>query len=190
MTDKLEALSQPVRIRHDWNSATMAHCGKCDQWEMTIADAEGVQTCASCYDAEWLSEWQGYAEALEQRAVSLLAALEEKDMALKHSKQTQLTLAENLATLDDALKAQVSRAEAAEQREDRYRQRWVDSVADLDVAGKRIAELEQRLQQPIKLRKCDIGIACEFISEHVVVSLAAVMVEAATAGFKVEVEGE
>lgn len=53
-----------------------------------------------------------------------------------------------------------------------------------------IKELEQRLQQPIKLRKCDIGIACEFISEHVVVSLAAVMVEAATAGFKVEVEGE
>ncbi|WP_260513612.1 hypothetical protein [Serratia fonticola] len=36
----------------------------------------------------------------------------------------------------------------AEQREDRYRQRWVDAVADLDVAGKRNAELEQRLQQP------------------------------------------
>ncbi|UAN52182.1 hypothetical protein KGP26_03620 [Serratia sp. JSRIV002] len=54
----------------------------------------------------------------------------------------------------------------------------------------RAVAAEQRLQQPIKLRKCDIGIACEFISEHVVVSLAAVMVEAATAGFKVEVEGE
>ncbi|WP_447888497.1 hypothetical protein [Serratia fonticola] len=59
-------------------------------------------------------------------------------------------------------------------------------IASVDM----VAELERRLQQPIKLRKCDIGIACEFISEHVVVSLAAVMVEAATAGFKAEVEGE
>lgn len=30
-----------------------------------------------------------------------------------------------------------------EQREDRYRQRWVDAVADLDAAGKRNAELER-----------------------------------------------
>ncbi|MEX2986865.1 hypothetical protein [Serratia fonticola] len=56
--------------------------------------------------------------------------------------------------------------------------------------GIRNAELEQRLQQPIKLPKREIGMACEFVSDHIVVSLAAVLAEAATAGFNAEVEGE
>lgn len=61
MDNKPSELSKPVRIHRDWNRASMCHCGKCDRWEMTIADSDDVQTCASCYDAEWLSEWQDYA---------------------------------------------------------------------------------------------------------------------------------
>ncbi|MEX2990373.1 hypothetical protein [Serratia fonticola] len=49
---------------------------------------------------------------------------------------------------------------------------------------------EQRLQQPIKLPKSGIGMACKFVGDHIVVSLAAVLVETAMAGFKAEVEGE
>ncbi|BEN67473.1 hypothetical protein [Serratia marcescens] len=71
MDNKLSELSKPVRTHRDWNRASMCHCGKCDRWEMTIADADGVQTCASCYDAEWLSEWQDYAEAAEKRIAEL-----------------------------------------------------------------------------------------------------------------------
>ncbi|ALX94834.1 hypothetical protein AV650_15305 [Serratia fonticola] len=58
------------------------------------------------------------------------------------------------------------------------------------VTGEKVAELEQRLQQPIKLPKREIGMACEFVSDHIVVSLAALLAEAETAGFKAEVEGE
>ena len=72
-TEKLSELSKPMRIHRDWNSASMCHCGKCDRWEMTIADDDGVQTCASCYDAEWLSEWQDYAEAADKRIAELEA---------------------------------------------------------------------------------------------------------------------
>ncbi len=75
MDNKLSELSKPVRIHRDWNRASMCHCGKCDRWEMTIADADGVQTCASCYDAEWLSEWQDYAEAADKRIAELEANL-------------------------------------------------------------------------------------------------------------------
>lgn len=71
--DKMSELSKPVRIHRDWNSASMCHCGKCDRWEMTIADADGVKTCASCYDAEWLSEWQDYAEEADKRIAELEA---------------------------------------------------------------------------------------------------------------------
>ncbi|EMG3684460.1 hypothetical protein V4251_001839 [Serratia marcescens] len=71
MDNKLSELSKPVRIHRDWNRASMCHCGKCDRWKMTIADADGVQTCASCYDAEWLSEWQNYAEAADKRIAEL-----------------------------------------------------------------------------------------------------------------------
>ncbi|HEJ7916129.1 TPA: hypothetical protein SMI20_000445 [Serratia marcescens] len=74
-TEKLSELSKPVRIHRDWNRASMCHCGKCDRWKMTIADADGVQTCASCYDAEWLSEWQNYAEAADKRIAELEAKL-------------------------------------------------------------------------------------------------------------------
>ncbi|OIX96271.1 hypothetical protein BFS14_02055 [Serratia fonticola] len=102
------------------------------------------------------------ADKASQAIGELLAALEEKDQKINSWR--------NLA-----------KQNIAEREKD---------IAALDVARQRNADLQQRLQQPIKLRKCDIGIACEFISEHVVVSLAAVMVEAATAGFKVEVEGE
>lgn len=53
-----------------------------------------------------------------------------------------------------------------------------------------VLELEQRLQQPIKLSKREIGMGCEFVSDHIVVSLAAVLAEVATAGFHINVEGE
>lgn len=71
MDNKLRELSKPVRIHNDWNRASMSHCGRCDEWEMTIADSDGTQTCASCYDAEVLSEWQNYAEAAEKRIADL-----------------------------------------------------------------------------------------------------------------------
>lgn len=102
MDNKLSELSKPMRIHRDWNSASMCHCGKCDRWEMTIADADGVQTCASCYEAEWLSEWQNYAEAAEKR----IAELEAK---LYDSRGTTLLVR-------DAWQEDKARADAAEKR--------------------------------------------------------------------------
>ncbi|MGQ5801044.1 small VCP/p97-interacting protein, partial [Serratia sp. IR-2025] len=88
--DKFSELSRPVRIHRDWNRASMCHCGKCDRWEMTIADADGVQTCASCYDAEWLSEWQNYAEAAEKRITELEAEGKVwESAALKHLERAE-----------------------------------------------------------------------------------------------------
>ncbi|MDU5878081.1 MAG: hypothetical protein E6Z37_13165 [Serratia marcescens] len=83
MDNKLSELSKPVRIHRDWNRASMCHCGKCDRWKMTIADADGVQTCASCYDAEWLSEWQNYAEAAEKRIAELEAIRSDASQVFK-----------------------------------------------------------------------------------------------------------
>lgn len=47
------------------------------------------------------------------------------------------------AASPDVVLSLLTELKEAEQREDRYRQRWVDAVADLDVAGKRNAELER-----------------------------------------------
>ncbi|WMT13388.1 hypothetical protein [Serratia fonticola] len=90
----------------------------------------------------------------------LLAALEEKDKRIKELEGD--VRFERLRLNETEIAALINRADSA----------------------------EQRLQQPIKLPKIEIGMACEFVSDHIVVSLAAVLAEAATAGFKAEVEGE
>lgn len=114
--------------------------------------------------------------------LSLLAALEEKDQAFSAERSAKV------AAWNEA-KEQCLRADAAEKRETHLK-------ADAAVLAQRNkelaehnAELEQRLQQPIKLPKREIGVACEFVSDHIVVSLAAVLVEAATSGFKAEIQG-
>lgn len=113
MNKKLSELSKPVRIHHDWNRASMSHCGRCDQWEMTIADGDGTQTCASCYDAEVLSEWQNYAEETEQHATALLAKLEVKDKLIigleRHVKDIEATL---IAATDEISDLEKERDEA------------------------------------------------------------------------------
>ncbi|QIC87546.1 hypothetical protein F0336_14290 [Serratia liquefaciens] len=128
--NNLSELSKPVRIHHDWNRASMRHCGKCDQWEMTVADADGIQTCASCYDAEWLSEWQNYAEAAEQRVSALLADNEAKDkriLELERANQSQ----------DDHINQQQDR---------------IDSLENTNAGlGRWLAAAEKRLATPVRL---------------------------------------
>lgn len=142
---------------------------------------------------------------------ALLAALEEKDQEL--DKEGDI-----LIDTQESMREWKQRANAAEQREDHLKADVAvmgKRIAELERAnaaqddhinqqqdridtlekkngelGKHVGKLEQRLQQPIKLPKREIGMACEFVSDHIVVSLAAVLVEAATAGFKAEVEGE
>ncbi|MFV8981138.1 hypothetical protein [Serratia fonticola] len=150
MSDKLEALSQPVGLVTNQLDGAV------------IVESDQLLPGDNIYSQECVT--------------ALLAALEEKDQSIA---ELNVKLFDQSILLDAA----IIRAEAAGRREEHLK-------ASVDVLSAKNAELQQRLQQPIKLRKCDIGIACEFISEHVVVSLAAVMVEAATAGFKAEVEGE
>ncbi|WP_447887655.1 hypothetical protein [Serratia fonticola] len=73
---------------------------------------------------------------LEQRLANAEHQLYMKDLAIINIRSSRL--------------AQFRKRKEAEQREDRYRQRWVDAVADLDVAGKRNAELEQRLDTDVR----------------------------------------
>lgn len=203
MTDKLEALSQPVVWTNQQSDEAIKRLmtGLCMQENIMLYQAlkqlenEIVQSAWAAMENSNQRIAMKKLEALEAvervhvitpeifgdvvRADdydALLAALEEKGQRIA---ELNVKLFDQSILLDAA----ISRAEASGRREEHLK-------ATVDVLSAKNAELQQRLQQPIKLRKCDIGIACEFISEHVVVSLAAVMVEAATAGFKVEVEGE
>ncbi|MEX3036399.1 hypothetical protein AB4K08_00830 [Serratia fonticola] len=158
---------------------------------MALGDYHGrhvhAMTVESLHTKSDIAAELGYRD---KRIDELLAALEEKDQRIKEL-SSALTIEKGASAFDSRRTAHIDRmrdkflkrAEAAEQREGHLK-------ADAAVLGQRIAELEQRLQQPIKLPKSEIGMACEFVSDHIVVSLAAVLVEAATAGFKAEVEGE
>jgi hypothetical protein len=118
-------------------------------------------------------------EALKSATSPLLAALEEKDQEMNKTKDHL----QDVERVRDAFAAEAHHLSAI--------------AKQLPSAERRVGELllraeaaEQRLQQPIKLPKREIGMACEFVSDHIVVSLAAVLAETATAGFKAEVEGE
>ncbi|UAN59599.1 hypothetical protein [Serratia sp. JSRIV004] len=163
--------------------------------KITVEDAKATLRDAATGPDSQNWRYSPAVKALLNNHDELLVILGEAKVALEEKNQRIAELEKNQRTKwDRCLDAEHTKMQAllsqAERRADSTEQREEHLKADAAVMGKRIAELEQRLQQPIKLRKCDIGIACEFISEHVVVSLAAVMVEAATAGFKVEVEGE
>ncbi|HBL7239252.1 TPA: hypothetical protein LS257_001875 [Serratia liquefaciens] len=134
MDNKLSELSKPVRIHHDWNRASMSHCGRCDQWEMTIADGDGTQTCASCYDAEVLSEWQNYAEATEQRATALLAELEAKKA--------------KIVELSGLLAHNIERSELAEKLLEDRLEKWQELASNQCI---KINELQDKLAAPVRL---------------------------------------
>lgn len=68
---------EPVRIRHDWNAAVVAHCDFCSYSEMTVLHADGGRICASCCDSEFLSSWQNYARSLATELLSLREQLAE-----------------------------------------------------------------------------------------------------------------
>ncbi|WP_106470332.1 MULTISPECIES: hypothetical protein [Yersinia pseudotuberculosis complex] len=62
---------EPVRIRHNWDSAVVAECDFCSHTKMTVPRADSGRICASCCDSEFLSSWQGYAKSLETEILSL-----------------------------------------------------------------------------------------------------------------------
>ncbi|WP_145569279.1 hypothetical protein [Yersinia mollaretii] len=73
---------EPERIHHDWDAAVVAHCDFCSHSEMTVPHADGGKICASCCDAEALSNWQSYARDV----VSELRSLREQLEAIKSQK--------------------------------------------------------------------------------------------------------
>ncbi len=68
---------EPERIHHDWDAAVVAHCDFCSHSEMTVPHADGGKICASCCDAEALSNWQSYARDLATELISMSEQLAE-----------------------------------------------------------------------------------------------------------------
>ncbi|HDL8286541.1 TPA: hypothetical protein PXQ99_003356 [Yersinia enterocolitica] len=68
---------EPERIHHDWDAAVVAHCDFCSHSEMTVPHADGGKICASCCDAEALSNWQSYARDLATELISVREQLAE-----------------------------------------------------------------------------------------------------------------
>ncbi|HHL2712316.1 TPA: hypothetical protein ACQ39K_003916 [Yersinia enterocolitica] len=68
---------EPERIHHDWDAAVVAHCDFCSHSEMTVPHADGGKICASCCDAEALSNWQSYARDLATELISMREQLAE-----------------------------------------------------------------------------------------------------------------
>lgn len=73
---------EPVRIRHNWDSAVVAECDFCSHTKMTVPRADSGRICASCCDSEFLSSWQGYAKSLETEILSLREQLACRDAML------------------------------------------------------------------------------------------------------------
>lgn len=168
MSDKLEALSQPVAWTDAEELAEMNAGTYADMF-----NGKHIQTD----DGQWIALYS------QEYVTALLAALKEKDQQLARysisAGQADQRLCESRAVRI-----------ALGFGEDAIDVAPTDLVEAIQVIRRRAEEAEQRLQQPIKLPKSGIGMACEFVGDQIVVSLAAVMVEAATAGFKAEVEGE
>lgn len=119
----------------------------------------------------------------DKRIDELLAALEEKDQQLARYSMSA-------GQADQRLCESRAVRIALGFGEDSIDVAPTDLVEAIQVIKRRAEEAEQRLQQPIKLPKSGIGMACKFVGDHIVVSLAAVLVETAMAGFRAEVEGE
>ncbi|EKN3570343.1 hypothetical protein ACVT81_000540 [Yersinia enterocolitica] len=68
---------EPVRIRRDWDVAIVAPCDFCSHSKMTVPHADGGKICASCCDAEFLSNWQSYARNLATELISVREQLAE-----------------------------------------------------------------------------------------------------------------
>ncbi|WP_419792595.1 hypothetical protein ACN09C_14835 [Serratia fonticola] len=161
MTDKLEALSQPVAYDYQIAGACIADhpnpCGKWVGWRFELS-----RECPP----DWMIE-EGKVKDLKPRysqeyVTALLAALEEKDQRIAEL--------ETIAT-DYAAKFQKS--------QDAFKY----AAVMMDDDKKRIADLEQRLQQPIKLPLPEQqDITCVLLEKRKIV--AAIKI----AGFKVEGE--
>ncbi|MEX2990208.1 ead/Ea22-like family protein [Serratia fonticola] len=182
MSDKLEALKAAalaatpgpwIKTEDDWRDSEDALITCNSRKGMTaIAKIDGGGE-ESGYSEPFKSEQQANAAFIAAAnpavVLDLLAALEEKDQRIKEFES--ITEGVDQLAIDGGWTAR-GMSEYAKSLETRN------------------SELEQRTVKPIKLPKSEIGMACEFVSDHIVVSLAAVLVEAATAGFKAEVEGE
>lgn len=179
MTDKLEALKASAR----GIARLLGDIASFDSWDIDgdivdirFEDENGCDTGADVSITET-------ADKASQAISELLAALEEKD---------QRIAVLNVKLFDQSilLDAAISRAEASGRREEHLK-------ASVDVLSAKNAELEQRLQQPIKLPKRKS--AAEYVDEEFSnADLAAIhnvtilecSVKIKNAGFKVEVEGE
>ncbi|MDP8797509.1 hypothetical protein QZQ15_05795 [Serratia marcescens] len=154
-------MSKPVRIHRDWNRASMCHCGKCDRWEMTIADSDGVQTCASCYDAEWLSEWQDYAEVADKRIAELEAIA--TDYIGKFQKAQDAN--KHLIIMSNDDKRRIAELESANTSQDDHINQQQDRIDSLEKTnaglGRRLGEAEKRIIELDYLRLS----ACEVFKE-------------------------
>ncbi|UAN58971.1 hypothetical protein [Serratia sp. JSRIV004] len=169
MTDKLEALSQPV-FEIEVSGNTWLNCSAENLTPTERAD---------------FSDWPDGINKLysQEYVTALLAALEEKDQQLARYSMSA-------GQADQRLCESRAVRIALGFGEDAIDVAPTDLVEAIQVIRRRAEEAEQRLQQPIKLPKSGIGMACKFVGDQIVVSLAAVLVETAMAGFKAEVEGE
>jgi hypothetical protein len=196
MTDKLEALKAAALAATPgpWvaflsgdtfavHTPSDKHCGDLVNWPGFDGSKNAANNAAFIAAVNPAVVLELLAALEEANSKNYLADMLEWRRKAEEVDKRMVTQNRHVCELFDEAKMLRDRAEASGRREEHLK-------ATVDVLSAKNAELEQRLQQPIKLRKCDIGIACEFISEHVVVSLAAVLAEAATAGFKAEVEGE
>jgi predicted nucleic acid-binding Zn-ribbon protein len=126
--------------------------------------------------------------SLMQRNLELQSALERKDQKLEKESDILIDTLESMRSWKLRATTAEQKLAELEHQSDRL-QKTIDGIQPLILQDHaRIVDLEQRLQQPIKLPKREIGMACEFVSDHIVVSLAAVLAEATAAGFKVEGE--
>ncbi|MEG5932515.1 hypothetical protein UXN85_20835 [Enterobacter hormaechei] len=62
----VEIPAPPVRVLHRWEGAKYAHCDYCGRWASTVID-DGETICADCCDADYLNEWENYANQLVMR---------------------------------------------------------------------------------------------------------------------------
>jgi len=134
MSDKLEALEEAALAATPgpWYRSSVIFNGvTSEQTFITQGNKPHIANAGEKRDAIFI------AAASPDVVLSLLAALEEKDQIIA---ELNVKLFDQSILLDAA----ISRAEATERREEHLK-------ASVDVLSAKNAELEQRLQQPIKL---------------------------------------
>lgn len=86
-----QALRIPERKKHNWGQAVMRDCDFCQQWALTVQNADGGCICASCCDSEYTSDLKvTLATALEQleAAEKRIAELEERNAEILRQART------------------------------------------------------------------------------------------------------